>query len=111
MRINIGKLELASFLQQHETYISGHELKARAKKQGCLTGGREVAKEVQGQLNAVKNSGLSAEARKAGVYLCIPGEDRVWYLDWLVKRHEWYLGGDSLDIGFFAYYRLLRPRG
>ncbi len=111
MKINIGELVLTTFLQGSERYITGHELKARAKKQDCLTGGREVAEEVKKQLNASKNSGLSAEARKAAAYICIPAKARVWYLGWDNDDREWYLGELSLDGGFGDSDRLLRPRG
>ena len=111
MKINIGKMTLATFLQGGECLINGRELKARAKKQGLLMGGREVAKEVQDQLNAAKNSGLSAEARKAGVCICIPTEDRVWCLFWLGGIEKWCLSGFSLDNNFDDVSRLLRPHG
>ena len=118
-KIDIRKVSLATFLKSGllgigaERYVTGHVLLERAEN--CLQG-EATAREVQRQLNLNKDGGLSAEARKQDVYLCIPEKPNanlpnggVWCLCW--HGDEWCLDRVSLDVYFHDYDRLLRPRG
>lgn len=108
VEIRIGDLELASFLYQHETFVSGEEMRNRAKGMGVMLGQRH-AEYLLGHQEEIP-----AEWQK--YYLVFPGT--VWrgrngglsvpYLDWLGGR--WYLSFGWLGPDFRSGVRLLRPR-
>jgi hypothetical protein len=110
MEADIAQLVLVDFLMAHEQSIDGHELLARAEGLGCLIGDYSLAENILRQLNATKAAGLSAEARREWVEICIPAEGEVWQFTWRECKQEWELTKLVMESVFTQRDRLLCPR-
>ncbi len=109
MKYNIKNLELASFLKDGETYISGEEMLKRAREYKALST-KEFAKWLD------KNQELIPKKWRE-YYLVFPeylldggGNRLVACFDWDSESQEWVLGFDWRGGDFYRGDRFVVPR-